>query len=411
MTAPAKRSEDHPDSAGHVDLGDGRVLHGLVDDGYGRVMDTFVENFRERHDLGAGCTVYVDGRPVVDAWGGIADARTKRPWQHDTAAVIFSCSKGILAVCAYLLVQDGRLDLEAPVASYWPAFAQNGKEAITVRQALSHRAGLPVIDADLTKDQVIAWEPVIREIEAQRPRYPPDAGHAYHALTHGWLAGELIRRITGMTPGVFFRARIGDRLGLQTWIGLPDAARRLVAWMEPPLPDEDSDAARENAQLFLDDPVVGRSLTMGTAFAFPDDDGFVTFNDPDIQAAEIPAANGISSAPSLARLYAACVSPIDGPPLLTPASIRDALAVRSQGAQLTGAPDDGATWGTGFQISSPPAQPMLGRFSFGHAGAGGQLGFADAGAKVGFAYLSDQMGGYGDVRARELTVALRRSLG
>jgi len=410
MTTPATRNDDSPDGAEHVDLGDGRSIHGVVDDGFGPVMDTFIENFRDRHDMGSGCTVYREGRLVVDLWGGIADSRTMRPWEHDTAAVIFSCSKGILATCVYLLVQEGRLDLEAPVASYWPEFAANGKDAITVRQAVSHRAGLPALDTDLTRDQVIAWDPVIREIEAQHPRYPPGAGHVYHALTHGWLAGELIRRISGMTPGVFFRSRIGDRLNLQTWIGLPATFRPLVAWMEPPLPDEDSDAARENAQVLNDDPDLMRSLTMGAAFAFPDDNGVVTFNGPDIQAAEIPAANGISNAPSLARLYAACVSPIEGPPLLTPESIRDALRVQSSGIQLTGAPDDGARWGTGFQISSPPTQPMLGPASFGHAGAGGQLGFADVAHTVGFAYLSNQMGGYGDARARELTVSLRRSL-
>jgi CubicO group peptidase (beta-lactamase class C family) len=135
------------------------------------------------------------------------------------------------------------------------------------------------------------------------------------------------------------------------------------------------------------------------------------FNDPAIQAAEIPGANGISTAASLARLYAACVSSIDGPPLLAAASIEDALVVQSGGPQLTGAPDDGSRWGTGFQLSSPPSQPMLGATSFGHAGAGGQLAFADAMAEVGFAYLTNQMGGYGgDERARRLTVALRRSL-
>lgn len=403
----------HPrnhDGVERIDLGEGTLVEGFVDDGYGPIMDTFVDNHRSRGDLGAGCTIYVEGKLVVDLWGGIADSRTRRPWDHDTAAVIFSCSKGILAICAYLLVQEGRLDLDSPLAVYWPEFAYEGKADITVRQAMSHRAGVPSLDSDLTLEEVLAWKPVIRRIEEQRPLYTPDSGHVYHALTYGWLVGELIRRITGMMPGEFFRSTIGNAMRLRTWIGLPTTERSSVSWMEPPLPDEDSDVARESARLAEENPVVERSLTMGGAFAFPAANGLVTFNAPEIQAAEVPGANGISSAPSLALLYAACVSPLPGPPLLSLDSIGDALRVQSYGTQLSGAPDDGARWGTGFQLSSPPTQPMLGASSFGHAGAGGQLGFADVTHQVGFAYLSNQMGGFGDARARELTDALGRCL-
>jgi CubicO group peptidase (beta-lactamase class C family) len=392
-------------------LADGRAVHGSVDDGYGPVMDAFIANFLERSDLGAACAVYVGDRLVADVWGGIADSRTGSDWTHDTAAVIFSCTKGLLAICAYLLVQEGRLDLDAPIAAYWPQFAAHGKATITVRDAMSHRAGLPALDIDLTRDEVLAWEPVIRAIEAQPPLHRSDEGHLYHALTFGWIIGEVIRRVAGMTPGRFFASVLGEPLGLRTWIGLPVAARPSVAWMEVPLPDEDSDAAREAGRLAADEPIVARSLSMGGAFGFPVEAGVVSFNDPAIQAAEIPGANGVSSAESLARLYAACVGPIAGNPLLSESSLADALEVRSAGRQLSGLPDDGARWGTGFQLASPPTQPMLGPRSFGHAGAGGQLGFADADHRVGFAYLSNQMGGYGDSRARELTLALRSALG
>ncbi|HTK44475.1 MAG TPA: serine hydrolase domain-containing protein [Patescibacteria group bacterium] len=382
-----------------------------MDAGYGAVMDAFVANFEERRDVGAGCAVYVDGRPMVDLWGGLADARTARPWDHDTAAVIFSCSKGVLAICAYLLSQEGRLDLDAPVARYWPEFAASDKAAVTVRQAMSHRAGLPALDVDLTRAEVLAWDPVVRAIEAQRRLHPPGAGHVYHTLTYGWLLGEVVRRVSGRSPGRFFREAIGDPLELHTWIGLPEEARRFVAWMEPPLPDDDSVDAGEAARLGGGDSVVARSASMGGAFGFPVEDGVVSFNATDIQAAEIPAANGISTAESLARLYAACISNLDGAPLLSAVSLEDLLAVQSSGPQLSGLPDDGARWGTGFQLASPPSQPMLGPTSFGHAGAGGQLGFGDVDHHVGFAYLSNQMGGYGDARARELTIALRAAIG
>ena len=393
------------------ELGDGRRLYGFADEGYANVVDAFVANFVERHDLGSGCAAYLDARPVVDLWGGIADHRTGRPWEENTAAAIFSVSKGIIAICAYLLVQQDQLQLNAPVARYWPAFGASGKDAITVRQAMAHRAGMPRLDVDLTKEDVIAWDPVIRAIEEQRPLFLPNAGHFYHAMTYGWLVGEVIRRITGVSPGAYFRRAIGDPHELRIWIGLPESARPDVAWMESPLPDEDSDAAREAARVVAGNRCVERSTSLGGAFSFPADGDFVTFNDPAIQRAEIPGANGIATPRSLARLYAACVTDLGSGRLLTDLSIKDATQVQSTGPQLSGMPDDGARWGTGFQLSSSPAQPMLAPGSFGHAGAGGQLAFADPDHGVGFAYLSNQMGGYGDVRARELTETLRSALG
>ncbi len=385
------------------------AIHGAIDDGFGPVMDVFAANFAERGDLGAACAVYVDGRPVVDIWAGVADARSGREWQEDTAAVIFSCSKGILAVCAHLLVQEGRLDLDAPVTRYWSEFGQHGKSEITARWLLSHRAGLPVLDRDLARREVLDWEPVIRAIEAQSPLWAPGSAHSYHALTYGWLIGEVIRRITGLRPGAFFRDALGDPLGLHTWIGLPASARESVAWMEPPLPDEDTPAVRALAQ-HLAEPVAVRNLDMGGAFGFPLENGIVAFNDPEIQAAEVPAANGISTARSLARLYAGCVSEIDGPRILSRSSIDDAIRVQSSGRQLFGPPDSGHRWGTGFLLNSPPARPLLGDRSFGHDGAGGQLAFADDDYGVGFAYLSNQMGGLVDARATELTAAVKACL-
>lgn len=176
---------------------DGIAVHGWVEDGYGPVLDAFVRNFQERQDLGAGCAVYVAGRKVVDLWAGVADRRTTRPFEHDTATVIFSCTKGILAACAYLLVQEGRLDLDLPIAAYWPAFARAGKERVTVRDAMSHRAGLAYLDRDLTRAEALAWSPVVEAIEAQAPHHAPSDGHAYHAMTYGWLVGEVIHRVTG----------------------------------------------------------------------------------------------------------------------------------------------------------------------------------------------------------------------
>ena len=411
MTARPGSTTNRPLAESIAELPDGRRIHGHAEPGFGPVVDAFVANFTDRRDVGAGCTVVADGRPVVDLWGGLADARTGRAWDRDTPAVIFSCTKGLVALLAYRLVDAGRLELDAPVAQYWPEFADRGKARITVRDALAHRSGLAALDADLTLDDVVAWTPVVEAIERQAPSHPPTAGHSYHPMTVGWIVGEVIRRITGETPGRLFDETLATPLGLRAWIGAPARARADVAWMEPPLPDEDSEAARAVARVAADDPTIERAATMGGAYAFPADASGVTFNDPRLQAAEIPAANGIASAPALARLYAGCVSAIDGPPLVTAAALEDAIRVRSEGPQLSGMPDDGARWGTGFQLASPPAQPMLGRGSFGHAGAGGQLAFGDVDHRVGFAWLGNQMGGYGDVRAHAVTIALARVLG
>lgn len=386
------------------------TVHGAVDEGYGPVADEFRANFERRGDLGAACAVYAGGRIVVDVWAGTADSRSGRPWARDTSAVIFSCSKGLLAICAYLLAQEGALAMDAPVARYWPEFARAGKEQITVRDVLAHRAGLPALDRDLSLQQVLGWDPVIAAIEDQPPLWPTGAGHFYHAMTYGWLMGEVVRRVTGLTPGRFLDARVARPLGLDTWIGIPASERRRVAWMEPALPEDAGDLGRLVAAAFEANPLIERSATMG-AYPFPAADGLVTFNDPAIQAAEIPGANGISSARAMAKVYAACHGSVgDAGPLLTEASLDDALRPQSSGPQLSGLPDDGARWGTGFQLASPPLAPMLGPGSFGHAGAGGQLAFGDRDHGIGFCYLSNQMAAITDQRSRSLTAALRRVL-
>jgi CubicO group peptidase (beta-lactamase class C family) len=377
-------------------------VQGFADIGFGRVADAFAAALGQRSEVGAAVAVVRDGVPVVDLWGGVADRRSGRPWDRHTTTIIFSCTKGVMAIAAYQLVQDGLLDLDAPVAHYWPEFGRARKGSITVRQVLSHRAGLPVVDRNLTRAEALAWDPVIAAIETQGPLWEPGTAHTYHAKTFGWLIGEVIRRITGRTPGTFVRERLAEPLGLETWIGLPAGERANVAWVEPPAEDTGpgadwSPAARE---------VHDRAVTLDGTFPFPDTDGEVTFNDPAIQAAELPGGNGISTARSLARLYAACVRNVDGVRLLTDASIEDALIEQSSGRQLYGSPIGGFRWGTGFQLDAPPWCPMLGQRSFGHDGAGGQMAFADTDAGIGFAFLTNRMGGPDDDRTRRIVAAL-----
>ncbi|MGV9776997.1 serine hydrolase domain-containing protein, partial [Streptosporangium sp. NPDC003464] len=218
---------------------------GWADEGFGAVADAFSRNFAEHGELGAAVTVYVDGRKVVDLWGGIADERSGRPWEEDTVVPVFSCAKGVVSVCAHLLAQEGRLDLDAPVSRYWPEFAQRGKETITPRMVLGHRAGLPVLDRTPSFEEIVEWTPVVRAIEEQEPLWEPGAAHEYHGHVFGFLIGEVIRRITGLTPGAYFRGAVGDGLGLRTWIGLPQEetgrlARLVEAAGRPAMPGPES---------------------------------------------------------------------------------------------------------------------------------------------------------------------------
>ena len=385
-------------------------MHGAAEDGYGKVADAFAENFTRHDELGAALVVYVGGRKVVDLWGGIADRRSQRPWAEDTPAVVFSVTKGVLAICAYQLEGQGRLDFDAPVVHYWPEFGAHGKADITVRMLLSHQAGLSALDGQLSRTEALNWEPVIRAIERQAPLWDPRSGHDYHTMTYGWLIGEVIRRITGLTPGAFLRAELCGPMGLDFWIGAPPSAIERAAWLEPPLSDPDPELATVILDWLAGEPHADRAGTTSGAFAFPVEDGEVTFNAPDIQRAEVLGANGIGTADSLARMYSACVVARDGIRLMSPERVEDALVVRASGRQVFGPPDRGERWGTGFSLDSPPAMPLLGPGSFGHGGAGGELAFADDTSKVGFGYINNRMGGIGDPRATLLIAALRSCL-
>jgi CubicO group peptidase (beta-lactamase class C family) len=381
-------------------------IHGAADHGYSNVARAFADNFARHDELGAAVVIYVDGKKVVDLWGGIADQRAGRPWTLDTPAVVFSVTKGVLAICAYRLQGQGRLDLDAPVARYWPEFGAGGKSDITVRMLLTHQAGLSALDGDLTREEALSWDPVIRAIERQRPLWPPGSGYSYHTMTYGWLIGEVIRRITGSTPGAFLRTEICGPMGLDFWIGAPPSVIERAARLEPPLSDPDPELAAVILDWLAGEPHADRAGTASGAYAFPIKDGEVTFNAPDIQRAEVPGANGLGTADSLARMYGACVAEVDGVRLMSRAQVEDALVVRSAGRQVFGPPDRGERWGTGFTLDCAP-MPLLGPRSFGHGGAGGDMAFGDAEHKVGFAYINNRMGGIGDPRATLLITALR----
>jgi CubicO group peptidase (beta-lactamase class C family) len=389
------------------------VVHGGVDDGFGPLADAFRANFDSGAEQGAALAVYHRGRLVVDLYAGVADTGTGTPWTADTLTVGFSVTKGLMALCGYLAHQQGLLDFDAPVASVWPEFAANGKQDTIIRDLFDHRSGLMALDRDLTLDDVAQWTPVIHAIEAQRPLWPPGTAFAYHALTYGWLTGEVLRRVTGLHPGPLVADFITGPLAVRAWIGLPAKEERNVARMHSaPASNDPRDLDFVKKAMAI--PEVLRSMTLGGAFppTMVGDDQNPGFNSPRVHAMEIPAANGILDGRALAKIYAAAVSEIDGKPkLLSDETIADALKVRSSDDPWPGAligPE--SRFSTGFMINGIPTRPLLSDASFGHDGASGSLGFADADAEVGFGYVNNQTGGIADDRANSLTAALKGCL-
>src|SRR5215470_6365795 len=194
-------------------------IHGTCDERFAAVREAFAEGFRSRDEIGAAVAVVHDGRSVVDLWAGHADVARTRPWQRDTIVNIYSCTKAMTALCAHQLVERGELDLDAPVARYWPEFARGGKESIPVRWLLSHRAGLPAVRRDLATEALFDWNAFTAALVETDPWWEPGARHGYHSRTFGYLVGEVIRRVAGQTVGQFLRTEVAGPLGAEFYIG------------------------------------------------------------------------------------------------------------------------------------------------------------------------------------------------
>ena len=390
------------------------AVHGAVDEGFGRVFDQFESNWNEFHELGAGLTIYRRGRTVVDLWAGVSDRESGAPWQRDTPAVAFSVSKGVMAICMHMLAESGEVDLDAPVSAYWPEFAQQGKDSISVSSVMSHRAGLAYLDTPLSLQDVCDWPSMVRAIEVQPPNWPPDSAYAYHAVTVGFILGEVVRRVTGLSPGTFLSRRVVGPLSAQGWFGVNAKIRQHVATLDV-APEEWGDAEQSALidQWLSTDDRAWRALSLDGAIRLPiGSRRDLDYNRTEVLKAEIPAAGLIISAAGLSRIYASTVGEVDGVRLLSPATVERATRTRSFGPQefSFGLPETDVRWGEGFQLPAPDGPPLLGPSSFGHGGASGSLGFADADHQIGFGYINNRMSIGGDNRAKALVDALRECL-
>ena len=399
---------------------EGIGVGGTVADGFEGVRDAFVANFAEHGEVGAGFSLVVDGRTVVDLWGGITDHHTATPYGPDTLQLVFSTTKGATALCANLLAQRGELDVDAPVTEYWPEFGQAGKGDIPVRWLLCHKAGLPYVDAPLGLDDLLAWDPAVEALAAMTPLWEPGTAHGYHAVTYGWLVGEVIRRVSGRGIGAFFADEVAGPLGLEFWIGLPDEQQARVAPLtargiaRPGGSGGDGAAAPSLAESI--EKLVGPGSMLVSALGGSSSAplaGEGVFNRPEVRAAVLPAANGVTNARSLARMYAATIGSVDGcdaGPLLTSEQVAAASATQTTGNDRVLFFE--TTFGLGYMTSSE-FSPYGGPQGFGHAGAGGSVGFADPEHGIGFGYVMNRTmtNLSGDPRSRGLVAAAYESIG
>ena len=317
-------------------------VDGLVDPGWGKVREAFVANFEERGEVGAAVCVYLDGRKVVDLWGGTADPVTGRPWAEDSIVTVFSSTKGVTAMGANLAIERGLIDPDATMASYWPEFAAAGKDSITVRQVLSHQAGLPLVEDDVSLEEALAWEPVVSALAAQSTLWEAGTQHGYHMRTFGWLVGELLRRTTGRTPGTFLREEVTRPLDVDFWVGLPEELEPRVATLIPP--------SRSLKEVLAP---LGDSLLLARVFSNPG--GHFDYDDMwnrrELRACELPSSNGIGDARGLARLYAGCIGDgVDGKRVLTASTVEAATVEQVRGADAVIMVE--TCFGLGFMLGS-----------------------------------------------------------
>ena len=352
-------------------------IHGHCDERFAKVRDAFAANFTERGDIGACFAATLEGEYVVDLWAGHQDAERQRPWQEDTIINVYSSTKTMTFLCALMLADRGQLDLEAPVANYWPEFAANGKDNVLVKHFLSHSAGLPGFSRVMTADELYDWDLCCADLAAQPSWWEPGTQSGYHAITQGYLIGEVVRRVTGQSMGQYFKAEVADKVGADFQIGVDPADFGRIADLVPdpePQPllgvDPESIPGRVFAGLDLSPE------TSGTA-------GW--------RQAEIPAANGHGNARSIVRAQTAMANggSAFGVELLSPAGCAKALEPQTEGPDLVLGLSIKYAMGYGLPTADLPISVNPNTLFWG--GAGGSTVMVDTDAHLCFSYVMNQM--------------------
>lgn len=379
---------------------------GHADPAFAGVKAVFEAGLADGDDLGAAVAVFVDGRAVVDLWGGIADRRTGRPWTRDTVCPTFSCTKGVTATAALMAGEQRGRGVEERVSAWWPDFAHHDKHEITLGDLMTHQAGLPIVECPVSVAQAADPAAMADLLARQRPLWRPGTEHGYHALTFGWLAGEFVRRQTGMTVGEFTRRRVGDGL----LIGVSGAAVGEAARISSPAPEQRVWSA-ENAPPIPDDTVAEMVAALAdpeSLFIRASSNPIANYNDPEVLAAGWPAAGLVTTARDLASFY----DDLIGGTLVSPGHLREAITERVRGRDRVLRLE--SAFGLGYMLPSQnfvvpePAHQTV----FGHPGAGGSVGLADLEHKVAFAFVPNLRRDWlaGDRRAYRLIAAVYDAL-
>ncbi len=378
-------------------MADGSV-QGLTQDRYAAARTQFEENLTKGEDIGASFCATVEGETVVDLWGGYADPAKTRAWERDTIVNVYSTTKTMTALTALLIADRGDLDFEAPVAKYWPEFAANGKSAIKVSHLMSHSAGLSGWKETITTEDLYDWEKMTSLLAAQAPFWEAGTAPGYHAITQGYLVGEVVRRITGKSLGTLFREEIAGPLGADFHIGLPASEDHRVAELLPPPPGGGVADMRNQTELMRNmstNPGIDVSATKTRGW----------------RGAEIPAAGGTGNARSVAEIHAILANGgvAKGKRFLSEAGCRKALELQVEGRDLI--LDVPARFGLGFGL--PGVLPLPNPNSMYWGGYGGSLIIIDMDARTTFAYVMNKMmpTTMGDTRALGLAMAMWTAMG
>lgn len=375
-------------------------IQGYFDLKFEAVKDAFAALFDDPQERGAALCVQVGGETVVDIWAGVADREGQQAWHSDTILNLFSCTKPFTAVTALQLVAEGKLELDVPVARYWPEFAAAGKQRITLRHLLSHQAGLPAIRQSLPAEALYDWQAMTAALAAETPWWTLGEGHGYAPITFGWLVGELLRRVEGRGPGESIVARTAKPLGLDFHVGLADEEFHRVATISRGKGNLGDAAAQRMLKTMMSD------AQAMTTRAFTNPPSIMTStNKPEWRRMQQPAANGHGNARSLAGFYSGL---LDGS-LLDSELLAELTREHSVGDDRTLLTP--TRFGLGCMLDQPAvanATYGMGPGAFGHPGAGGTTGFADPERDVAMGFVTNNLGPFVlmDPRAQKLAVIL-----
>lgn len=370
-----------------VDVPTGAVA-GEFDERFEPVVEQFVQNFHSNDEVGASLCINYEGETVVDVWGGAKDREMSAPWEADTISIVMSCTKGAVALCAHVLASRGLLDIEAPVAEYWPEFATNGKEKSTVRMMLDHSVGVPALRGELAPDFMIHWDQVVERLAAEAPFWEPGTRNGYHLINFGWTVGELVRRVSGKSLGSFFQDEICTPLAIDFWIGLPESEEPRVSDLISSPPPEAGGHVSKFMQVIMSEPASATRVAMSNMMS-------QKTQGREWHAAEIGGGGGITNARGLAGMYTPLA--LGGGGLID----REALerARRCSVATNCDATLQIATrFGLGFMLSMDNRDKydkdsvVMGEHAFGHVGMGGSIGFADPSLGLAVGYSMNRMG-------------------